>query len=61
MKIIPRFATKTERLRIKLFFYVAAAFLALSLALTTAILSILFDHLKKAEDLNIFHAAQTRS
>ncbi|MFW6236001.1 MAG: hypothetical protein ACOC24_04365, partial [Desulfovibrionales bacterium] len=45
----------------KTLFYVAIAFLVLSFSLTTAILSILFDHLKEAEDRNIFHAAQARS
>lgn len=51
----------SNRLRKALFFYLAAALLVLALSLALTISLTLFDRLKKSEDQNLVHAAQTRA
>lgn len=51
----------SRRLRRSLFLYLATALLALVLSLVLTISLTLFDHLKKAEDRSMLHAAQTRA
>jgi len=51
----------SNRLRKTLFFYLATALLVLVFSLALTISLTLFDHLKKAEDGRMIHAAQTRA
>ena len=51
----------TNRLRRRLFFYLATALLVIVCASALVIFLTIFDHLKRAEDDNIAHIAETRS